>query len=86
LPTLILLGIMVSESRGSGGAVVVTVTVAVAVSTVLSAGFVNSAVMAVVPGLTPWATPLPVASPEVIEATVGMLETHLISGEFVTSS
>lgn len=70
LPTVMLLGIMVSESSGSGAAVSVTVTVPAAETTLLSE-FVYSAVIVVVPKLIPLASP-----PAVIEAMVGMLELH----------
>ena len=49
LPTDTETGIIVSESNGDGGAVSEAVSVAEADTTVLS-GFVNSAVMVVVPG------------------------------------
>jgi hypothetical protein len=57
LPTEIVLGIMMSESRGSGAAVSETLTVAVAVSTLLS-GLVHWAVIVLEPALTPEAIPL----------------------------
>ena len=56
LPTVTLLGTIVSESRGSGAAVIVTVTVALEVTT-LPSGLVSLAVMVVVPALAPVATP-----------------------------
>src|ERR1700723_55142 len=56
LPTDKVLGTMVSESRGSGAAVIVTVTVALEVTT-LPSGLVSLAVMVVVPALAPVATP-----------------------------
>ena len=72
LPTVILPGIMMSESRGSGAAVSVTATVAVA-DTTLASGFVHSAVIVVEPGFAP------VASPEgLMLAIVGILDVHLI--------
>lgn len=83
------LGMIVSESRGSGAGVEVTVTDAVAVTTLLGlpplAGFVHSAVMVAEPALTPLTTPFPEGSPEVIEAYVGTLEIHVSCDEFVTS-
>jgi hypothetical protein len=81
LPTVILLGIMVSESSGSGAAVDVTVTVAVA-DTTLESGFVHSAVMVLVPTLTPVTTP-PVG---LTVAMVGMVELQARLEELVTSS
>jgi hypothetical protein len=56
LPTVIMLGIMVSESRGSGAGVDVTVTFVVADTTLLS-GFVHSAVIVVLPALAPMTSP-----------------------------
>lgn len=82
-PTLIELGIIVSDSRGSGAGVSVTVTVAV-FDTTEPSGFFSNAVIVVVPALTPEATPLPVESPEVTLAMVGMLDDHVICDELVT--
>jgi hypothetical protein len=62
---------MVSESRGSGAVVSKTVTVAVPVIT-LALEFVHSAVMVLVPELTPEASP-----PAVMVATEGMLDSHV---------
>jgi hypothetical protein len=78
LPTLIELGIMVSDSRGSGAGDEVTSTVAVASAT-LPSGLVQSAVMVEIPGLTPAASPV-----ELTVATVGMLELQVRLGESVT--
>jgi hypothetical protein len=78
-PTVMALGIMVRDSRGSGAAVSVTVTVAEAVTTEPSA-LVSSAVIVLVPTLTPWASPV-----ELTVAIDGTLELHFTSGESVTS-
>jgi hypothetical protein len=80
LPTVIVLGIIVSESRGSGGAVDVTVTLAVA-ETILPSGFVHSAVMVLEPMLTPVTTPAALTV-----ATLGMVELQVRLEELVTSS
>jgi len=78
LPTVIELGMMLSESNGSGGGVELTAMDAVPETTVPSV-LVNCAVIVVVP------TPTPVASPEALTvATVGMLELHVIWLELVT--
>src|SRR5271167_4469973 len=70
LPTDTVLGIMVSESRGSGAAVSETVTVPV-FDTTLPSAFVNSAVMVLVPALRP------VTSPAALTVAIeGMLELH----------
>jgi hypothetical protein len=74
-----LLGMMVSESRGSGAEDVETVTDAVA-ETTLASGLVHSAVMVVDPALTPLARPVALTV-----ATVGTLELHLSCAELVTS-
>ena len=76
---MIALGIMVNDSSGSGAGVDVTVTAAVA-ETIEPSGFVNSAVILLVPALTPAARPV-----EFTVATEGMLELHLICLELVTS-
>src|SRR5208282_635022 len=68
-----------------GGVVSETVTVAVAFAMEPS-GFLSSAVIVVVPTLTPVTTPLPVVRLEVTEATVGMLDDQVMFGELVTSS
>src|ERR1700733_7315610 len=79
LPTLSELGMIVSESSGSGAGVLETATVAVP-DTTLPSAFVNSAVMVALPGLEP------VTSPEALmEAIDGLLEVHLIWFELVTS-
>jgi hypothetical protein len=78
--TVIELGMIVSESRGSGAAVSETATVAV-FDTTLPSGFVNNAVMVLVPALKP------LTSPDAFtEAIDGMLELHCIWTEAVTSS
>jgi hypothetical protein len=77
--TVIELGMMVRESRGSGAAVRVTVTVAV-LDTMLPSEFVNTAVMVSLPALKPFARPV-----ELIETMDGLLEVHLIWAELVTS-
>jgi hypothetical protein len=70
LPTVIELGIIVSESRGCGGAVSETVMDAV-LDTTLPSAFVNAALTVVVPTLNP------VTRPDVlIEAMEGLLEVH----------
>jgi hypothetical protein len=79
LPTVIELGMMVSESRGSGAVVATTVMLAV-LETTLPSLLVNSAVIVLVPVLTPVASP--VALTVAIE---GALELHLIWAELVTS-
>jgi hypothetical protein len=80
LPTVMLLGIIVSESSGSGACVEVTVTDAVA-DTTLASGFVHIAVIPLEPALTP------VTSPEALTvAMVGMLELHWMLVELVTFS
>jgi hypothetical protein len=77
-PTVIELGIIVSESRGSGAAVSETVTVAV-FETTLPSAFVNSAVIVVLPALAP------ATSPDAFtEAIDGALELHWIWFELVT--
>ena len=80
-PTVILFGMMVRESSGSGAGVRVTVKSALAETTDPSEGLVKTAVMVVVPALRPVASP-----DELTLAMVGMLEVHLTSGELVTSS
>ena len=80
LRTVMLDGIMVSESRGSGAAVDVTVMVAGDADTTVPSGFVQIAVIVVEPTL------IPVTSPAETEAIVGMLEDHVTCGEFVTFS
>jgi len=78
-PTVIELGIMVTESRSWGAAVSEAARLAVLDTTVPSA-FVNSAVIVVAPAAKS------VANPDALtEATVGALELHLIWVEFVTS-
>lgn len=79
-PTEMELGMMLSESRGSGAAVSDTLTAEVAVTTEPS-GLVSSAVIVVLPTLTPWASPV-----DVTVAIEGTLEVHFTSGELVTSS
>src|SRR6266851_3286752 len=77
--TVILLGIIVRESRGSGAGVIETATVAL-VDTTLPSEFVNTAVMVLLPALTP------VASPVGLTATMdGLLELHTIWDDLVTS-
>jgi hypothetical protein len=80
LPTVILVGIIVSESSGSGAAVAVTTTVAVA-DTTLASGFVHSAVMLLEPAPTPVTTPA-----ALMVATDVMLELQARLEELVTSS
>jgi hypothetical protein len=80
LRTLMLDGIMVSESIGSGAAVAVTVMVAGDADTTVPSGFVQIAVIVVEPALNP------VTSPEETEAIVGMLEFHVTCFELVTFS
>ena len=81
LRTVRLLGIMESESRGSGAGVDVVVMVAGGADTTVLSGFVYIAVMVVEPTLRP------VTSPVVLtEAMVGMLEPHVSCGDLVTSS
>ena len=77
-PTVIELGIMVSESRGSAGAVFETATLAV-FDTTLPSGFVNSAVIVLLPTLTPVIRPV-----ELTVAMDGVLELHAIWLELVT--
>jgi hypothetical protein len=78
-PTVIELGIMVSESRGCGGAVSETVTDA-APDTTLPSVFVNDALMVVVPALNP------VTRPDALtEAMEELLEVHLTWLKLVTS-
>src|SRR5665213_3216599 len=79
LPTVIALGMMVSDSRGSAGGVLETAMVALAVTTLLS-GFVSSAVTVVMPAALPVARPAPLTT-----AIEGLLELHAIAGELVTS-
>ena len=79
MPTVIELGTMVSESRGSGAVVAVTVMLAV-LETTLPSLFVSSAVMVLVPALTPVASPVALTV-----AMDGLLELHLICAELVTS-
>ncbi len=74
-----------SDSRGSGAGVSVTWTDE-ELDTSDPSGFFNSAVMVLVPRLTPVAIPLPEARPVVIVATDGMLESQVNCGELVTSS
>ena len=69
-PTVIELGMMVRESRGSGAAVRLTVTLAV-LDTTLPSEFVNTAVMVPVPALKPFARPV-----ALIETMDGLLEVH----------
>jgi hypothetical protein len=71
-PTVIELGIMVRESRGSGAAVVDTATFAL-VETTLPSEFVSTAVIVVLPAATPVTWPV-----ELTVAIVGTLELHLI--------
>jgi hypothetical protein len=79
LPTVIELGMIVSESRGSGAGEFETATVAVP-DTTLPSAFVNSAVMVALPAFEP------ATSPEALtEAMDGLLELHLIWVELVTS-
>jgi hypothetical protein len=78
LSTVIELGMIVSESKGSGGEVSETEMLAVLDTTVPSV-FVSCAVMVVEP------TPTPVASPvELTVAMEGLLELHVIWEELVT--
>lgn len=49
-------------------------------------GFFTSAVMVVLPWAAPVTTPSPVESPDVTVAIDGMLELHVVCGEFVTST
>ena len=73
LPTVMLLGMMVSESSGSGAVVAVIVTAAVA-ETTLPSGLVQMALIVLEPALTP------VTSPEAeTVATVAILEVELAS-------
>ena len=72
LPTEMELGMMVSESKGSGAGVIETAMVAL-FDTTLPSAFVNAAVMVVVPGLNPVTSP-----DELIEAIEELLEVHLI--------
>ncbi len=81
LPTVILLGIMVSESRGSGAGVDVVVTVAGGAETTVPSWFVHIAVIVAVPTLWPVTSPVALTV-----AIVGMLEVHVICAELVTSS
>ena len=77
-PTVIELGIIVSESRGSGAAVSETATAAV-FETTLPSAFVNSAVIVVLPALAP------VTSPDAFTVAIdGALELHWIWVELVT--
>jgi hypothetical protein len=85
LPTVIVLGMIWSESSGSGAGVSVTVSCAELVTSELS-GFFNSAVIVLVPRLTPVAWPFPEARPLETVATDGILEIHWSCGELVTSS
>ena len=78
------LGKMVIESKGSACEDAVTVMFAFAVSTVPS-GFVSLAEITVEPGLTPATCPAGDAGLVETVAIVGMLETHVTCGEFVTS-
>jgi hypothetical protein len=78
LPTVIELGMIVSESRGSGAAVSETATAAV-FDTTLPSAFVNTAVIVLVPELKP------VRRPDALTVAIdGMLELHWIWVELVT--
>jgi hypothetical protein len=77
---------MTSDSRGSGAAEAVTVTPAVFATTLPSEVLVHSAVIVVVPGFFPMATPLPEGSPVVTVATVGMVEVQTSPCKFVKST
>ena len=81
MPTVIVLGIMMSDCKGSGAGEEVTFTVADAEDAVPS-GFVNIAVIVVWPGLAP--VTIPVVAPT--EATDGAVEIHEIPVASVTSS
>jgi hypothetical protein len=85
LSVVSVVGTTAIESRGSGAAASVTVPVAVDETTVVS-GFCTSAVIVVLPWLTPVMTPLPDASPDVMVAIDGMLDFHVVCGELVTST
>ena len=79
MPTVMLLGMMVSESSGSGAVVAVIVTAAVA-ETTLPSGLVQMALIVLEPALTP------VTSPEAeTVATVAILEVQLRLDELLTS-
>src|SRR5438309_1092984 len=78
-PTVIELGIMVSESRGSGAGVIETATVAV-FDTTLPSEFVNTAVTVLLPALTPVARPV-----GLMETMDGTLELQTIWDDLVTS-
>jgi hypothetical protein len=83
--TVIELGMIWSDSSGSGAGVSVTLTVE-KFETSEPSGFFSSAVMVLVPRLTPVVRPFPEARPLVTVATDGMLEIQVICGELVTSS
>src|ERR1700733_1211273 len=78
-------GMIWSESSGSGAGVSVT-SADEKLDTIDPSGFFNSALIVLVPWLTPVTMPLPEASPVVTVATDGMLESHVICGELVSSS